>query len=349
LNVLVTGATGFIGRELMAQLLEQFGAEAISCLVRPSTKPAEVDALARYQRAGVRIIEGDLDDPKVSRDSAPAVDVVFHLAANIDTASPETAHRVNYIGTERLLDWLGHKSRNTRVVYSSSIAVLDRNGPARKPLNESSPQTPRTAYGRTKLRGEEMLQARAATDGYTYTIFRLATVYGPGGKPGGLFDLLFKMTARRKLVGRINWPGRTSIVHVADVAAVMIGLARRTESANEIYCVANAEAPTVGELAQRIGQISGFPVSAINPPAWIWSIARVLTSSAWISALAPSPLRLELWRASLIVDHGFWFDTSKLQSAWAAPFRPLEAGLTQMASLPDDVEESTETLQRSRV
>ena len=57
--------------------------------------------------------------------------------------------------------------------------------------------------------------------GYEYTILRLATVYGPGAKTDGLFDSLFKLTSKGSILGRLNWPGRTSIVHVEDVAAIM--------------------------------------------------------------------------------------------------------------------------------
>src|SRR6185436_17853095 len=107
------------------------------------------------------------------------VDLVFHLAANIDTAAPEAELRVNDLGTQHLLSWLGRSIRGGRVVYSSSIAVLDRNGPAEGPLNESSPCVPRTEYGHTKLRGEQILQALAGPQQFSYTILRLATVYGP--------------------------------------------------------------------------------------------------------------------------------------------------------------------------
>jgi nucleoside-diphosphate-sugar epimerase len=56
--------------------------------------------------------------------AAPAVDLVFHLAANINTGAPGDEHRVNDEGTVNLLDWLRPVSRGARVVYASSVAVL---------------------------------------------------------------------------------------------------------------------------------------------------------------------------------------------------------------------------------
>jgi nucleoside-diphosphate-sugar epimerase len=278
----------------------------------------------------VRIIDGDLDDPAVSRAAAPAVDVVMHLGANIDTTVPEAELRVNDIGTENLLRWLGGASKGARVLYTSSVAVLDRSGPATGPLTESSPATPRTPYGLTKLRGEHIIEARAAADGFTYTILRLPTVYGSGAKPGGMFDLLFALTARGSLASRLNWPGRTSIIHVNDAASLFIALSQRAETANQTYCIANPVGPTVGDLARDIGRVSGHPVRPIDLPPWLWSLIRRVIWNRLVIALVPPPARVAFWRLSLIADDGFWFDTSKLQSVWREPFVDLDAGLREM-------------------
>ncbi len=331
MKCLVTGATGFIGRRLIKRLLAEFPAGDITCLVKPAMKPREGEAIASYRAAGVRLIEGDLHSPFVSAEHAPHVDVVFHLAANIDTAAPAAELYANDMGTEHLLAWLGDGCRGSRIVYTSSIAVHDRNGPSRgRPIDESSPFCPRTAYGSTKLRGEQILQSEGGSRGYTYTILRLATVYGPDAKRGGLFDLFAQFAASGQLAGRLNWPGRTSIIHVDDAAALMMALAQKPEAANEIYCVANAEAPTVGELAQRIGRVTGHPLRPLNPPGWVWGLARAVACNRLLYALTPKGMRLSLWRLSLIVDDGFWFDTRKLQGVWKAPAKDLDEGLVEM-------------------
>ncbi len=330
MKFLVTGGTGFIGRRVVTQLLAQHPATDVVCLVKRSTIPAEMDALARFQAAGIRIIDGDLDDSSVSREAAPKTDYILHLAANIDTALPEEQIRVNDLGVEHLLDWLAPVSRGARIVYTSSVAVHDRDGVATGPITETSPFTPRTPYGLTKLRGEHILNARAVIDGYTYTTLRLATVYGPGSKQGGMFDLLFKMTSQGSLSGRIDWPGRTSIIHVEDTAALIVGIAARPEAANQIYCVANAEALTVGQLAQRIGRVSDHPVRPITLPNWMWSAIRGVIWSGPVRALTPKSAALVYWRLSLIVDHGFWYDTRKLQSVWNTPPRDVDASIREM-------------------
>ena len=294
-------------------------------------KPEEQAALARYRSAGLKVIEGDLNDPAVSGESAPPVAVVFHLAANIDTAATGHALDINDVGTGYLLAWLGERSRGARILYTSSIAVHDRRGESGgRPINESSPFLSRTEYGTTKLRGEQVLQSEAPRRGYSYTILRLATVYGPGSKSGGLIDLFAQYTAAERLAGRLNWPGRTSVIHVDDVARLMVALASRPDAAQQIYCVANADAPTVGQLAQEIGRVTHHPVRPIELPRWVWSLARRVACSPAVYRLTPAGLRLQLWRLSLIVDDGFWFDTGKLQRVWTDPPKDLGESLAAM-------------------
>ncbi|HMJ84795.1 MAG TPA: NAD-dependent epimerase/dehydratase family protein, partial [Vicinamibacterales bacterium] len=95
MKALVTGGTGFIGRRLVRQLVAQYGVDAVACLVKPPVTPLEAEALERFRGQGLRLIEGDLMARPVATEAPPAVDVVFHLAANIDTDAPLEALRVN--------------------------------------------------------------------------------------------------------------------------------------------------------------------------------------------------------------------------------------------------------------
>jgi nucleoside-diphosphate-sugar epimerase len=328
---LVTGGTGFIGSRLVCGLVERHGASAVTCLVlSPSVTDHERAAVANLRAMGVRVIEGDLERPDVSSEPAPRVDVVFHLAANIDTALDDDELAVNDRGTANLLDWIRPVSAGTRVIYTSSVAVLDRDDRADGPLTEASPCTPRTPYGRSKLRGEEILQARAAFDRYTYTIARLTTIYGPGAKPGGLFDELFHLNARGNLLGRIDWPGRCSVMHVEDTASMLMVLAANQAAANQIYCAGNAYAPTVGELARRIGEVSGHRHSTYRPPRWFWNAIRTLTWNPLVRHVGMAVAPVLFWRFTLIVDDGFWVDPSKMQSVFHEMPVDLDAGLHEM-------------------
>jgi UDP-glucose 4-epimerase len=334
MTVIVTGGTGFIGRRLMAHLIERRGAESVTCLVKPSAKPSEAAAAAEFERLGVRLIAGDLDRSPVSDARPPAADVVFHLAANIDTDKPESEHRVNDLGTGRLLDWLepvfrakAAAGQACRIAYTSSVAVIDRAGRADGPMREDTVCTPRTAYGATKLRGEVVLRERAATAGCTWTIVRLPTVYGPGGKAGGMFDLLVSAARKRSLISRLNWPGRTSILFVDDAAAILYSLALMPEAAGKLYMVSSGEDCTVADIARAAGDLMGQPVRPIRLSQAFWSALRSVVWHPMVRALVPRSAQVTYWRLSLIVDDGFWCDPSKLRALYRKPLVPLREGL----------------------
>lgn len=334
-RVLVTGSTGFIGRRLVGRLVSQFGPRAITCLSnRPSTT-LQANALQTQRGLGVRMIDVDLIDEPPSYEPAPDVDLVFHLAANIDPAATDAALTVNHIGTRHLLQWLATRPACPRIVYTSTVAVHDRAHAPTTPLRESSPLVPRTAYGRTKLQGESVIAAFGAAGGCSWTILRLPTVYGPGQKPDGLFQRLMTLTSERRWLGRINWPGRTSIIYVDDVVETMIDLGMRPDTAGEVYCVASNESLTVGKIARAIAGAVGQPIVPIELPGALWQIARAVAWSRTLHALLP-PARLFMWRLSLLVSDGFWIDSTKFRSVYTRRLRDLDEGLREtLAPAPD--------------
>ncbi|HKB10944.1 MAG TPA: NAD-dependent epimerase/dehydratase family protein [Vicinamibacterales bacterium] len=324
---LVTGATGFIGRRLVRRLIEVEGPEAVVCLVKPAAHALEAEALDAFRARGLRLLDGDLRNRPVCADPPPRVDRVFHLAANIDTDAAEPDLLVNHEGTRNLLEWLQPVSNGVRIVYASSVAVHDRDSEPRGPIDEHSPLVPRTAYGKTKLLGEQVLRERAAAGGYAWTILRLPTVYGPGQKAGGLFDTMLELASNGGLLGRIDWPGRTSIIHVDDVAAAMIELSTLPDAAGEIFCVASDESLTVGELARGIGHAIGRPIRPVPIPRALLGAARAVVWNRTAPALLPRSAQLPFWRLSLIVSDGFWFDTTKFRRVYEGPLRNLDRGL----------------------
>jgi nucleoside-diphosphate-sugar epimerase len=334
MTVLVTGATGFIGRRLVRRLIETHGANAIVCLVKAPAAPLEAEALESYRSQGLRLIEGDLIDQPVCAEPPPRVDAIFHLAANIDTDANEDELLVNHVGTRNLLDWLAPVSGGARILYASSVAVHDRSAAPTAPIDERSPFVPRTSYGKTKLQGETILRERATVDGYSWTIVRLPTVYGPGQKAGGLFDTMIELASAGALLGRLDWPGRTSIIHVDDAAEVMVDLAGRLEAANETFCLASDESLTVGEIARVVGRVVGRPVRSIAIPSLFLRAGRAVVWNRAIGATLPRAARLSFWRLSLIVSDGFWFDTTKFRRVYTKPIRALEAGLKDTVRKP---------------
>lgn len=182
--VLVTGATGFIGRGLAARLAA--GGLKVRCLARSGSDAGALKA------AGLECVAGDLlDKPSLER-AAAGVSAVWHLGALVRpreflVSRPELARRfqaVNALGTENMAR-AAAAAGVKRFIYFSSISA---GGPAVK--KEEDEPRPLTLYGRSKLAGEAALRRAAAETGLDFVIVRPAMIYGPGAQR---WEALFKL------------------------------------------------------------------------------------------------------------------------------------------------------------
>ena len=162
MKVFVTGASGFLGRAVCAEMLRR-GHEVSALVRRPGSEPDGCSALV-----------GDITDreglPGVLERAAP--DCVVHLAAEI--ASQRDAERValvNERGTENVIEACA-SAGGPRFVLASTVVTGEAHG---QELHEGSELPVETAYGRSKQACEKLVQ----TCGLPYAIVRPSHVYGP--------------------------------------------------------------------------------------------------------------------------------------------------------------------------
>jgi nucleoside-diphosphate-sugar epimerase len=150
MNVFVTGATGFLGKNFVKKLACDSRINKIYLLVR---KPLAPRASGR-----IEYITGDLDSIKniVLGDK---IDAVVHLAAAIRSDDPTESYRVNVDGTRNVVDFC-NKNKIGRLVFTSSVNVYLKH---------------KGAYSKDKLLAEDTIKA----GGLKYCIFRVGLVYGP--------------------------------------------------------------------------------------------------------------------------------------------------------------------------
>lgn len=226
--VLVTGATGFVGRHLALALLRQ------GCRVRLFVRSFE--RLAPPLREMCEIVVGDLCDKDAALQAADEVSQVFHCAANVSTWDDEDAYyRVNTSGTQVLLDALiERRCALTRFVH---VSTLDVYGFPEASCNESSPVRSEFGYGRSKIAGESVVKTTCERFDVPYTILRPGNVIGPGSpfveRVGDALDRGLMLLVDG---GRVH----AGLVSVNNLVNVLIWSAAAPEAANACFNVRDA-------------------------------------------------------------------------------------------------------------
>jgi nucleoside-diphosphate-sugar epimerase len=220
-KVLVTGASGFLGHAVCAELRDREH-EVAALVRRPGSEPP-----------GTSAVSGDLTDKgalaRVVERSGP--DCVIHLAAEIASQRDERKiAEVNVEGTRRLLEACT-AADGPRFVFTSTVVTGDAGGEV---LDEHSTLPVETAYGRSKQEGERLVRASALRS----VIIRPSHVYGPGGWYAEEFVKRLRQPGRFAVIGSgENW---WDVVRVEDVASACVDAAERAPS-GALYHVVDDE------------------------------------------------------------------------------------------------------------
>jgi nucleoside-diphosphate-sugar epimerase len=174
-QVLLTGASGTVGKEVLKQLCELTDSYEITVFDKQS---ANTRSLYQNFSKNINVIYGDIADKKDISKACNNKDVVIHLAAIIPPLAdkfPELAKEVNTIGTKNIIDCIEEHSQKAFLIYSSSISVYgDRNrNPFIKSTDHLKPSN-RDEYARTKIEAEKLI----IDSKINWTIFRLTAIMG---------------------------------------------------------------------------------------------------------------------------------------------------------------------------
>lgn len=256
-NVLVTGATGFLGRHLLPALCRR--GYRVRALVRD---PEAHLWLARYEH--VTTVQGDVLDGASLERALDGAGAVIHAAGRFrfwgrdDDFTP-----VNVDGTRQVMQ-AARASGVRRLVHVSTIAVIGQPEPGRL-VDEEHPAHPADPYQRSKLAGEGVVR-EAVAGGLDAVIVRPGAFYGPLGQYG--FNRLFFRDPMRGLIMQMDY-GRHIIfpAYVPDVAAGII-LALEGGRRGEIYNL--CDAPLSHRSAfDVVCAEAGLHWPRISVPGWV--------------------------------------------------------------------------------
>jgi nucleoside-diphosphate-sugar epimerase len=290
-RVLVTGATGFCGRPLVARLAG--AGYAVRAMVRRAPSPP--------LPAGVEIAtHEDLAGPVAWDALLAGVDVVVHLAAiaHISGRTPEeTYDRVNHQVTAALAR-AAAAAGVRHFVFISSVRAQS-GATADHVLTERDPPRPSDAYGRSKLAAE----AAVAAAGVPFTILRPVLIYGPGLK-GNLATLARLATLPLPLGGLTN---RRSLLGLDNFIDAVLFVLRTPETRGEIFLIAEPQPLTVAEIVTALRQ--GRPSRLFSlPPRLVEILARLVGGAPLWERIGgelvidPAKLLATGWKPSRIVS-----------------------------------------------
>jgi nucleoside-diphosphate-sugar epimerase len=257
--VLVTGAAGFIGSNLVDALLER-GARVRGLDNFTTAKRENLPSgNGRFE-----LLEADLRDPEACRKACLGVTHVFHQAAlgsvPRSLADPASTIAANVAGTANILA-ASRDARVLRVVYASSSSVYGDS--ERLPKKEGEEGLPVSPYALSKLMAEQLADMFARTFGLESIGLRYFNVYGPRQDPEGPYAAVIPRFFRAYLAGDapvIYGDGLQSrdFTHVDDaVRANLLAAAAPSEACGRAYNVAGGRGVTVIELARLIRELLG--------------------------------------------------------------------------------------------
>jgi nucleoside-diphosphate-sugar epimerase len=242
-KVLLTGATGFLGRHTLNHLAEPHDVVVLARRKPPSALRDLADWVVM-----------DLAEPIDPARLPARVDAVVHLAQSerfreFPKGAPDV-FAINVAGTFGLLEY-ARKARASRFIHASTGGVY-RGGP--EPLTEDAPLGPKGFYGASKAAAERLVEAYAGP--LQTIVLRPFFLYGPW-QSGMLIANLTERVLAGEVVEVRGKPGiRLSPTYVDDAASAF-SAALEVEG-NQICNVAGSEAVTLTELVGLIGQVSGL-------------------------------------------------------------------------------------------
>ncbi|NIA07997.1 MAG: NAD-dependent epimerase/dehydratase family protein [Actinobacteria bacterium] len=267
-QALVTGGTGYVGRELVRQLLQRQDQVTVLSRSRPTEK--------------TRWLQADITDRKGLQTALKdcRFDVIYHLASLPgDTGDPEEMMRVNVQGLMYLLE-CARQTTIRRFVLASSISAYEWypetkfNPPDYMPVDENHPCRPRNIYASTKRMQELLALTYCHQFQVPITILRLTAVMGPFGRGGGKMwrDFAEQMNQGKRIQLPMLSPEEIGhFVDVRDVAEMHIVAGENPRARGEIFNCCGPKPIRGSEFASEVKRIIPGAEVAFGYP---WSMAQ---------------------------------------------------------------------------
>jgi nucleoside-diphosphate-sugar epimerase len=315
MRIALTGATGGLGTTLA--LAARSRGDEVTALVRDPAKAAELE------RAGVKLVRGDLDDDAALDATARGASVFVHAAAHVgDWGDPMTFERVNVGGTRHCVEAAARENVK-RFVHVSSVAVYGR--PAEGIIDETyAARACGGAYEDTKLEAERIAFTLGAGLGLEVSAVRPPVIFGPHDRV--FLPRLVKQLRARMAVLIDGGLSPFNVVDAADVVDVILRCAEQRGAVGEAFNVAAAPPPAFRDVLGAVADAADVPRPRLSVPRGVaMTLARVM-DDAWRIVDAKSPPPLTPFVVTLLTRN-VTYDASKARRVlgWTGGHDPLGA------------------------
>jgi nucleoside-diphosphate-sugar epimerase len=261
MRILLTGATGLIGREV----------------VRQAPADWELVAVARAQIPGIATVAADLADPGFAALLPTGLDAIVHLAQARDYRHfPECAPGVVAINVTATAALLDHAARHGvgQVLLASTATVYQ---PRTEPLTEEAPVRARSIYAASKLSAELLATPYAAQ--LPVRALRVFTTYGPERDGRLVADLIHRVQSGHAVTVQGERGLMTSPIHTSDVARAIVSAVQRPPQTGALDVVNVGGAPQgIRDMAEAIGRQLGrepiFEAVDGEPPSFVADLTK---------------------------------------------------------------------------
>jgi UDP-glucose 4-epimerase len=306
--ILVTGATGFVGRAFVERLASETVEQQIIVAVRNGVK----DWPNRVCEFQIQDVNSKTD----WRSVLEGIDVVVHLAARVHVMNEKSNdplaefRKVNVAGTANLARQAAALGVR-RFVFLSSVKVNGEFTEIGSPFKVDEPPNPQDPYGVSKYEAELVLRQIAAETGMQVVIIRPPLVYGPGVKAN--FDSMMRWLDR-------GWPlplgsitrNQRSLVALGNLVDLIVTCLKHPAAANQTFFVSDGDDLSTAALLKRMGDALGRPARLFPVPVALLKLGALVINKLGIYQRLCGSLQLDItqtrrllgWTPPVSVDEG---------------------------------------------
>lgn len=252
MKIFITGATGFIGGEIVSGLLEK--GHHVRALARTPGKAKDL------LPSGVELVKGDITRPEGLYDAVFGCNAIINLVGIIFEKGKNRFEDVHYKGTVNIVT-AAKQAKVKRFLHMSALGA--------RPDAVSN-------YHKTKYRGEQCV----IKSGLDYTVFRPSLVFGPKDKSVNLFIRMIRLAPIFPVIG--SGTGRTQPVSVSDVAKAFVSSVEDRNTFGKTYELGGPDSMTYEGLFDLVMEVIGvkkkklhIPIPIIRPIAALYELLQI--------------------------------------------------------------------------